>query len=83
MNYRISVEVLENGFAVEVPDMDAMAEKQAAAKKAKQSDPYMGDCMEKYAAKTVKEVLGFVKAALEKIPESEYDAGFKEASAKK
>ena len=81
-HYRISVEVLENGFAVEVPDMAAVAEKMAAAKKAKQPDPYIGDAMKKFAAKSVKEVLKLVQASLEQMPEGEYDAAFNEASKK-
>ena len=83
-SYRVSIEVLENGFSVEVPDMEARAKKMADSKKDKHSSPgyipYMGDCMKKYAAKSVKEVLALVKVSLEKLPENEYDAAFEEAS---
>lgn len=84
--YRVSVEVLENGFKVEVPDMEEIAKKQAAAKKAvaagKGSDcsPYIGGCTKSFAAKSVKEVLKLVQASLEKMPESEFDAAFGEAA---
>ena len=82
--YRVSIEPLENGFAVEVPDMDAIAKKQAAAKKEKGGPScYIGDCTKKFAAKSVKEVLAHVKAALEKLPEGEYDTAFNEAAKKR
>lgn len=85
--YRVSVESLENGFAVEVPDLDEMARKMKEAKaKTKSGEccpmPYMGDCTKKFAAKSVKEVLKIVGAALEKMPEAEYDSAFEEASTK-
>ena len=79
--YRISVETLENGYKVEVPDMDAIKKKQADAKK---KNPgmldgcYIGDCTKSYAAKTVKEVLALVKQSLSAMPESEFDAAFDE-----
>ena len=82
-SYRISVEVLENGFSVEVPDMEARAKKMADAKKGSKGDvpmPYMGDCTKKYAAKSVKEALTLVKSSLEKLPAIEYDVAFEEAS---
>jgi len=85
--YRVSVEVLENGFKVEVPDMAAIAKKQAEAKK--QAKPgcmpscYFGDLTKCYAAKTVKEVLKLVQASLEQMPEGEYDTAFSEAASKK
>ena len=87
-SFRVSVEVLENGFSVEVPDMEARAKKVADAKKEKGRSPdympYMGDCTKKFAAKSVKEVLSLVKASLGQIPENEYDAAFAEvASASK
>lgn len=81
--YRVSIEALENGFAVEVPDMEEIAKKQAAAKKAKQPEPYVGDCTKKFAARNVKEVLKIVGQALEKMPDAEYDAAFDEAAGKK
>ena len=85
--YRVSIEPLENGYAVEVPDMEAIAKKKADAKKKagaeKSCDPYIGDCTKKYAAKSVKEVLKLVQASLEQLPEGEYDSAFKEAASKK
>lgn len=84
-SFRVSVEVLENGFSVEVPDMAARAKKIADAKKDKSRSPeympYMGDCTKKFAAKSVKEVLALVKASLGQIPENEYDTAFAEAAA--
>ena len=86
--YRVSVEVLENGFKVEVPDMEAIAKKQAENKKKQAKDGcmpscYFGDLTKCYAAKTVKEVLKLVQASLEQMPEGEYDAAFSEAANKK
>lgn len=87
MRCRISVETLENGFEVEVPDMDAMKKAMADSKKKNHSSgvdvpmPYMGDMTKKYAAKTVKEVVKLVTAALESMP-SEYDTAFEEAASK-
>ena len=80
--YRVSIECLENGFSVEVPDMEARAEKMKAAKKSKggMDMPYMGDCTKKFAAKSVKEVLALVKGSLEKMPDNEFDAAFAEAA---
>lgn len=86
--YRVSVEALENGFSVEVPDMEAIAQKEAEAKK-KSKDGccpvgmYYGDCIKKYAARNVKEVIKLVSQALERMPEAEFDAAFDEAAAKK
>jgi len=79
-HYRVSVEVLENGFKVEVPDLEAVAKAVAAAKKAKQPDPYCGDCNKSYAAKTVKEVIKLVTTSLEGLADDGYDAAFNEAS---
>jgi hypothetical protein len=83
MRCRISVESLENGFEVEVPDMPAMKKAMADSKKSKgdMGMPYMGDMTKKYAAKSVKEVIKLVTSALEGMPENEYDAAFKEAAA--
>lgn len=83
--YRVSVEVLENGFKVEVPDMEAIAKKQAENKKKQAQNGampgcYFGDMTKCYAAKTVKEVLKLVQASLEKMPEGEYDVAFSEAA---
>ena len=85
--YRVSVEVLENGFSIEIPDFEEMAKKKEAAAKAAKTnkgmcaaEPYLGDCTKKYAAKSVAEVLKLVKGSLEKMPEAEYDVAFKEAA---
>jgi len=86
--YRVSVEVLENGYKVEVPDMEAIAKKQAEAKKKQAKDGcapscYYGDLTKCYAAKSVKEVMKLVQQALEQMPEGEFDAAFDEASKKR
>lgn len=84
--YRVSIETLENGFKVEVPDMEAIAKKQAEAKKKNPNAPsdycYIGDCTKSYAAKSVQEVMKLVKASLEKIPEHEFDTAFAQAAKK-
>lgn len=85
MRCRISVEALENGFEVEVPDMEAMKKKMAEERK-KRGDstysPYYGDFSKKYAAKNVKEVVKLVNNALSGLPEMDFETAFKEASAK-
>lgn len=82
MHYRINVEVLENGFEVELPDIDAMDKADKAHKKdMKSPEPYMGNMYKKYAAKSVKEVLALVTPALKKLPQASYDEAFAEASA--
>jgi hypothetical protein len=85
-SYRIFVETLENGFKVEVPDLEMVAKKKAAAKKAGPKGdmpaPYIGDCTKSFAAKSVKEVLALVRGALEKIPGNEFDAAWEEATGK-
>ena len=82
--YRISVETLENGYSVEVPDMAAIAKRHAEEKKKSQSPSvYFGDLTKKFAAKSVKEVLKLVQASLEQLPEGEFDAAFDEASKKR
>ena len=83
--YRVSVERLENGFEVELPDLEKMAEMKAAAKKKSSKDspmvePYMGDCVKKYAAKDLKEVLALVQGALKSIPQQEFDEAWNEAA---
>lgn len=84
MKCRISVEVLENGYEVEIPDIDAMDKAMAAAKKKPgASMPYMGDMVKKYAAKTVKEVLALVTPALKNLPQQQYDEAFAEAAAER
>jgi len=82
MRHRISVEALENGFEVEVPDMVAMKKKMMESKKKGDSMPYMGDMTKKYAAKSVKEVIRFVTGALNELPENDYDKAFNEAAGK-
>ena len=83
MRCRISVEALENGFEVEVPDMEAMKKSMAdSKKKSDMAMPYMGDMTKKFAAKSVKEVIKLVTAALEGMPENEYDKAFNEAASK-
>lgn len=91
-NFRISVEALENGYEVEVPDFAEMKKKQAAADKAMKAgkggmdtccpSPYFGDCTKKYAAKSVAEVLKLVKDSLAEMPASEYETAFAESAAK-
>lgn len=81
-SYRISIEVLENGFTVECPDFEAVAAaKKADAKKSGNYPTYIGDKTKTYTAKTVKEVLARIKECLEEMPESEFDAHFSAASA--
>lgn len=81
MKCRISVEVLENGYEVELPDLDAMKKAEAAATKKGGPVPYTGDYMKKYAAKTVKDVIALVTPALKNLPQSTYDEAFAEAAA--
>ncbi len=89
--YRVSIECLENGYKVEIPDMEAIAAKQkkaAAENKTKGGSPYptdcyIGDCTKSYAAKNVKEVVKLVQAALEKMPDMEYDSAFNDAAKSK
>ena len=86
-SYRVSVEVLENGFKVEVPDLEARAKKEAEAKKKAKGDccpsPYYGDCTKSFAAKSVKEVMKIVQGSLEKMPDVEFDSAFDDAASKK
>jgi len=77
-NYRVSIEVLANGFKVEVPDMAKVKAKKAEAKKAKDMHPYLGDCNKSFAAKTTKEVMKIVEASLKDLPDLEYDAAWDE-----
>lgn len=81
-HYRVSVEVLENGFTVEVPDLAAIAKQEKAAGRKGDVAPYMGDHYKKFQAGSVKEVLEIVKTSLSKIPEGEYDAAFDDAAEK-
>ena len=82
--YRISIETVENGFIVELPDWEEITKKQKAAKSKNGMDSpcYIGDCTEKFTAKDVPAVVKLVKGALEKMPESEYDKAFGEAADK-
>jgi hypothetical protein len=85
--FRINIEVLENGFEVEIPDVEAFNKAEADAKKNKGKNagmacsPYPGDFMKGYAAKTVDEVLALLKPALKKLPQQSYDEAFAEAAA--
>lgn len=86
-NYRVSIETLENGFKVEVPDMEARAKKEAEAKKrskgAEYPSVYMGDCTKSFAAKSIKEVMKIVQSSLEGIPDNEFDSAFEEKATSK
>ena len=77
-NYSVRIEVLDNGYKVEVPDMEKRAEKKKAAAKNKDSSPYLGDCTKSYVAKTPKEVLKLVEGSLKDIPGTEYDVAWNE-----
>jgi hypothetical protein len=83
-SYRVYIKVLENGFEVEVPDMEGIKKAEAAHKKnMKEPMPYIGDMTKTYAAKSVQEVLKLVKGAVSKIPDTgkaEFDAAFDEAA---
>lgn len=88
MKCRIEIECLENGYEVSVPDIAAMNKAQAEADKRKAakpgdyvSQPYSGDFMKSYAAKTVAEVLKLVTPALKNLPQATYDEAFAEAAA--
>ena len=86
MKCRINVEVLENGYEVELPDIDAMNKAEAKAKKERPGSVpsiYHGDYTKKYAAKTVKEGLALVTPALKNLPQSTYDEAFAEAAAER
>ena len=87
MKFRIEIEVLENGYQVEIPDIEAYNKADADHKKPKKGSsgvsccsPYMGDFMKSYAAKTVEEVLALVKPALKNLPQTTYDEAFAEAT---
>lgn len=83
-DYTIRIRCLENGYMVEVPDMEKIKEKEAQdKKKGSGSYPtYIGDLTESYAAKTVGEVLKLVKQCLAGLPdpEVEYAQTFAEAA---
>ena len=80
---RICIEVVDNGFTVEIPDIDAMNKAEAAAKKKGPGSPmpYMGDMKKEYVAKSVDEVLAILKPALKNLPQMTYDEAFAEAAA--
>lgn len=78
---RISIEVLENGFKVELPDLSEIKQKQKDAKKAKQPEPYTGDCTESFVATDVRDVVRMVSDFLKALP-NEYDDAFDEATKK-
>lgn len=84
--FRINIEVLENAYEVELPDLDAFNKAEADAKKNKGKNsgmgcsPYPGDFMKCYAAKTVDEVLALIKPALKKLPQQSFDEAFAEAA---
>lgn len=84
---RITIDLMENAFAVTVPDWAGIAQKKKDAKKRAEANKltdsycYTGDCTKKYAAKTVEEVQKLVKDAIQKMPAQEYAAAFAEAEA--
>lgn len=80
--YRISIQVAENGFTVEVPDLEEIAKKKAKATSKDGLMPYVGDCTKSFVAKNAKEALGFVQQALADMPDAEYDTAFNEAAKK-
>lgn len=81
-NFTIRIEMLDNGYTVEVPDIDKIneMEKKHKSEKGGATSMYYGDATEKKVAKSTGEVLAIVKAALANLPEMEYDDAFKEAS---
>ena len=81
-NFNIRIEMADNGYVVEVPDMEELNKREKASKKEGKNDSqvWYGDCTEKKVAKTAGEVLNIVKAALAQMPEAEYDDAFEEAS---
>lgn len=85
MECKITIEVLDNGYEISVPDVAAMNKAEADAKKAKggspMSMPYSGDYMKSFVAKTVKDVLAIITPALKNLPQMTYDEAFAEAAA--
>jgi hypothetical protein len=78
----IRIEVLENGYSVELPDIDAIDKAEAAAKKKPGGGvTYMGGYTKEYAARTVDEVIALVKPALKNLPQVQYDEAFTDAEA--
>lgn len=85
-SYRVSIERLENGFEVTVPDVPAIEAAEKAAEKNKgkggagMCSPYTGDMTKSYAAATVPDVIKIIETALKSIPQQEYESAFAEAS---
>ena len=83
-NFNIRIEMLENGFTVEVPDYEKAKELEAKRKKqaTKDYEPsvYLGDCTEKMVAKTAKDVMDIVGKAMAKLPQDTYADAFEEAT---
>ena len=84
--FKICVEVMDNGYSVEIPDIDAYDAAKKKAEKNKSpsgyvSSPYMGDFMKEYIAKTVPEVIALLTPALKNLPQTTYDEAFAEATA--
>lgn len=79
--FRINIEMVDNGYVVEIPDLDEIAKKKKEMAGSKGADSmYLGDCTEKRVAKSAGEVLSIVKYALANLPEAEYSDAFDEAS---
>lgn len=77
-SFRIYIEQVENGYVVEVPDLDEVAEKKK--QKGTGNVPvYIGNPTEKYACGTIAEVIEKVRGALAKLPDEEFHDGFKSA----
>lgn len=85
-SYRVSIERLENGFEVTVPDVPAIEAAEKAAEKNKgkggagMCSPYTGDMTKSYAAATVPDVIKIIETALKSIPQQEYESAFAEAA---
>ena len=80
-NFNIRIELADNGYVVEVPNVEELDKREKERKKG-DSPAWYGDCVEKKVAKTTGEVLSIVKAALANLPEAEYADAFAEASEK-
>ena len=79
-SFVIRIELLDNGYTVEVPDVAKITKKKAEDRKKGYSSSYYGDCTEKKVAKTTNEVLSLVKESLANLPETVYADAFDEAS---
>lgn len=83
IRHRISIETLENGFEVELPDVVAIKKAEAESKKkGNGSFPFTGDLTKKFAAKSMGEVIKLITGALKSIPEREFEDAFEEAGSK-